>query len=158
MSTSSPHWHTILCYWIYQSDSRCAKYKSWCTPVLSCQFADLTLSRTFSVCFLYVSDLSRVTPRYCGAKSCASTSPVPLPLMSPVSVFWQPVCCPGGSRSPLSSLHLGAASSSQSTHSGVRCQETVYSQDVKRYLIVWQGSSHQHVTLSAIHEGWLLSK
>ncbi len=36
---------------------------------------DLTLSRTFSVCLLYVSDLSRVTPRYFCAKSCTSTSP-----------------------------------------------------------------------------------
>ena len=58
-----------------------------------------------------------------------------LPLVS-LSVVWQPVCCPGESRSPLSSLRLGTSSSSQSTRSGVRYQETVYSQDVKRYLIV----------------------
>ena len=59
------------------------------------------------------------------------------PLVS-LSVFWQPVCCQGESKSPLSSLRLGAASSSQSTRSGVRYQETVYSQDVKRSLIMWQ--------------------
>ena len=46
-----------------------------------------------------------------------------LPLVS-LSVFWHPVC-PGESRS---SLRLGAASSSQSTRSGVRYQETMYSQ------------------------------
>ena len=57
------------------------------------------------------------------------------PLVS-LSVFWQPVCCQCESRSPLSSLSLGAASSSQSTRSGVRYQKTVYSQDVKRSLIV----------------------
>ena len=50
-----------------------------------------------------------------------------LPLVS-LSVFWQDVCCPGECRSP---LRLGAASSSQSTRSGVRYHETVYSQDVK---------------------------
>ena len=71
-----------------------------------------------------------------------------LPLVS-LSVFWQPVCCPGESNSPLSSLCLGAASSSQSTRSGVRHQETVYSQDVKMSLILWQGSSHQHIQTSA---------
>ena len=58
-----------------------------------------------------------------------------LPLVS-LSVFSQPVCCPGESRSPLSSLRLGAASNSQSTRSGVRYQETVYSQDANRSLIV----------------------
>ena len=42
-----------------------------------------------------------------------------LPLVS-LSVFWQPVCCPGERRSPLSSLHLGAASSSQIKYS-FRC-------------------------------------
>ena len=47
-------------------------------------------------------------------------------LLSLVSVFWQPVCCTGESRSPLSSLRLVAASSSQSTRSGVRYQETVH--------------------------------
>ena len=54
-------------------------------------------------------------------------------LLPPVSlsVFWQPVCCPGESTSPLSSLRIGAASSNQSTRSGVRYHETVYSQDVK---------------------------
>ena len=46
-----------------------------------------------------------------------------LPLVS-LSVFWQPVCCPGESRSPLPSLRLGTASSSQSTRSGVQYQET----------------------------------
>ena len=71
-----------------------------------------------------------------------------LPLVS-LSVFWQPVCCPGESRSPLSSLRLSAASSSQSTRSGVRYHETVYSQDVKMSLIVWRGSSHQHIQTSA---------
>ena len=58
-----------------------------------------------------------------------------LPLVS-LSVFWQPLCCQGESRSPLSSLRLGAASSSQNTHSDVRYQEAVCSQDVKRSLIV----------------------
>ena len=53
-----------------------------------------------------------------------------------LNVFWQPVCCPGESRSPRFSLRSGAASSSQSTRSGVRYQETVYSQDVKISLIV----------------------
>ena len=66
-----------------------------------------------------------------------------------LSVFWPPVCCPGESRLPLSSLRLGAASSSQSTRSGVRYHETVYSQDVKMSLIVWRGSSHQHIQTSA---------
>ena len=36
---------------------------------------DFTLSRTFSVCFLYFSNRSKVTPRYFGAKSCTSISP-----------------------------------------------------------------------------------
>ena len=53
-----------------------------------------------------------------------------VPLVS-LSVLWQPVCCPGESRSPLPSLRAGAASSSQNTRSGVRYQETVYCQDVK---------------------------
>ena len=66
-------------------------------------------------------------------------------LLVSLSVFWQPVCCPGECRSPLSSLRLGAASSSQSTRSGVRYQETVCSQYVKMYLIVLEGSSHQHI-------------
>ena len=52
-----------------------------------------------------------------------------------LSVFWQPVCCPDESRSPLSSLCLGAAASSQSTRSGVQYQETVYSQDVKSFFL-----------------------
>ena len=73
-----------------------------------------------------------------------------LPLVS-LSVFWQPVCCQDESRSQLSSLRLGAASSSQSTRASVRYQETVYSQDVKMYLIVYQGSSHQHIQTSATH-------
>ena len=55
---------------------------------------DLTLSRTFSVCFLYVSDLSRVIPRYFGAKSCTSTSPASVTFSFP-----QDVCCQGESRS-----------------------------------------------------------
>ena len=58
-----------------------------------------------------------------------------LPLVS-LSIFLQPVCCQGESRSLLSSLRFGAASSSQSIRSGVRYQETVYSQDVRRSLIV----------------------
>ena len=58
-----------------------------------------------------------------------------LPLVS-LLVFWQPVCCQGESRSPLSSLRLDAASSSQSTRSGARYQDTVYSQDVKRSSIM----------------------
>ena len=70
-----------------------------------------------------------------------------LPLVS-LSVFSQPVCCPGDSRSPLSTLCSCAASSSQSTCSGVRYQETVYSQDVKMFLIVWEGSIHQHIQTS----------
>ena len=81
--------------------------------------------------FYDVSDISRVTPRYLVQSRVQAL----LPLVS-LSVLWQPVCCPGESMSPLSSLRLGAASSSQSTRSGVRYQETVYSQDVKRSLIV----------------------
>ena len=80
MSTSSPDWHTILCDWVYQSNSRCAKYRSWCNPVSSCRFADDVAARLNFIAhifcmFLYVSDLSRVTPRYFGAKSYTSTSP-----------------------------------------------------------------------------------
>ena len=71
-----------------------------------------------------------------------------LPLMS-LSVFWQPACCPGESRSY---LHLGAASSSQGTRPGVRYPETVYSQHVKMSLIVWQWSTHQHIQLQRL--GW----
>ena len=84
---------------------------------------DFILSHPFSVCFLYVSDRSRVTPRYFGAKSCSNTSPA---IMS-LSVLWQPVYRPGESRSPLSSMRLGAAFSNRSTRSGVRYQETVLS-------------------------------
>ena len=80
---------------------------------------DFTLSRTFSVCFLLVGDRSRVTPRYFGAKSCTSTYP------ASVTFRFLAACV---SRSPLTSLRLGAASSSQRTRSGVRYHETVYSQ------------------------------
>ena len=63
MSTSSPHWHTIFCDWIYQSNSRCAKYRSWCTPVSSCQFADDAAARLNFIahifCMISVSDHSR---------------------------------------------------------------------------------------------------
>ena len=65
------------------------------------------------------------------------------------TVFSQPVCCPSESRSPLSSLRLGAVSRNQSTRSCVRYQETVYSQDVNMSLIVWQGSSYQYILTSA---------
>ena len=41
-----------------------------------------------------------------------------LPLVS-LSVFWQPVCCPCESRSPLYYLRLGAASSRKSIRSGL---------------------------------------
>ena len=95
---------------------------------------------------VYVIDRSRVTPRYFGAKSCTSTYPV---VSFRFSAFWQPVCCPGERKPPLSSLRLGAASSSHNTRSGFRNQDTVYSQDVKMSLIVWQGSSHQHIQTSA---------
>ena len=84
---------------------------------------DLTLSRTFSVCFLYVGDLSRVTPRYFGANSCTTTSP------ASVTFSFLAACCPGEIRSPLSSLLLGAVSSSQRTRSSVRYQERVHSQE-----------------------------
>ena len=52
-------------------------------------------------------------------------------------------------KKPLSSSRLGGASSSDSTHSSVRYQETVYCQDVKMSLIVRQGYSHQHIQTSA---------
>ena len=66
-----------------------------------------------------------------------------LPLVA-LSVFWQSVRCPSESKSPLSSLRLVEASSRQRARSGVRYQETVYFQDVKMHLIVWQGSRRQH--------------
>ena len=99
---------------------------------------DFTLSCTFSVCFMYVSDRSRVI-RGTSVQSRVQTL---LPLLS-LSVFWQPVRCPGEPRSPLSSLGLGVASSGQSTRS-----------DVNMSLIVWQGSRDEHIQTSATRLEW----
>ena len=93
---------------------------------------DLTLSRTFSKCF-FVRERSNKSHTEVLLVQSRVQECLPLVLLS---VFWQHVCCQGESRSPLSSLCLGAASSSQRTRSGVRHPETVYSQDVKRSLIV----------------------
>ena len=58
-----------------------------------------------------------------------------LPLVS-LSVVWQPVCCPGESRSPPSFLRLGTSFSSQSTRSGVRHQENVRDKVKSRCIII----------------------
>ena len=72
MKTSSPHWHTIFCELIYERDSRCAKHRSLNTQSVPDSF---TLSRTFSVCVLCVSDRSRVTTMCFGEQLCTITSP-----------------------------------------------------------------------------------
>ena len=75
-----------------------------------------------------------------------------LPLLGSLSFFWQRVCCPGESRSPLSSLRLGGASSSHSIRSGVRYQETVYSQDVK---CLWLCGKGPIISISKVQRlGW----
>ena len=101
---------------------------------------DGTLSRTLSVCFPYVSDRSIVTPMYYVQWL--------LPLVSlqfSGSLFVVQV-----NRSPLSSLRLGAASSSQNTRSGVRYHDTVYSQceNVFDCVARVQSSAYPNVSVS----------
>ena len=52
-------------------------------------------------------------------------------------------------KSTTSYLRLGGASSNQCTISSVRYQQAEYFQDVKICLVLWQGSSHQHIQTSA---------
>ena len=114
MSTSSPHWHTLFCDWIYHSDIICAKYRSWGTPDSSCQLTDDVASLLHFIAHIFYVFCAPAIDRELRRRTSVQSRVQALLLLVSLSVLWRPVCCPGEFKSPLSSLRLGTDSGSQS--------------------------------------------